>query len=88
MGPPHGCSAPAAVAELPDITTADNSRVVREAFGGCSEGADVVFYRIDGGGHTWPGGKQYLSPWLVGTTNRDVSASELIWRFFAAHPLP
>jgi len=84
----NGCAEPAAVAELPDITTADNSRVVREAFGGCSEGADVVFYRIDGGGHTWPGGKQYLSPWLVGTTNRDVSASELIWRFFAAHAMP
>jgi polyhydroxybutyrate depolymerase len=47
-----------------------------------------VLYRVEGGGHTWPGGKQYTSPVLVGTTNRDINATEQIWAFFAAHPMP
>ncbi len=50
-------------------------------------GADVVFYRVEGGGHTWPSGRQYLPERWVGKTNRDVNASEVIWRFFSEHPM-
>jgi polyhydroxybutyrate depolymerase len=41
---------------------------------------------VDGGGHTWPGGQQYASDTLVGATNQDISASEMIWQFFRNHP--
>ena len=51
----------------------------------CS-GADVVFYVIDGGGHTWPGAKDDAGG--AGPTTHEISASELIWQFFAAHPKP
>jgi len=37
---------------------------------------------IKGGGHTWPGGYQYLPEFLIGKTNRDLNASETIWNFF------
>jgi polyhydroxybutyrate depolymerase len=84
----NGCDPTPAVTALLDRTAADNSRVHREAFSGCRDGASVVIYRVEGGGHTWPGGKQYMSPWLIGTTNRDVSATELLWGFFFAHSLP
>ena len=61
--------------------------ITRQAYRS-ADGADVVFYRIEGGGHTRPGGRQYLPESLVGRTNRDINASEIIWKFFAAHPMP
>jgi Poly(3-hydroxybutyrate) depolymerase len=44
--------------------------------------APVALCEIEGGGHTWPGGRQYLPRWLIGATSRDWNAGELIWRFF------
>jgi len=47
---------------------------------GCREGADVIYYTIDGGGHTWPGSRSY------GVGHYSLTnASELIWEFFQAH---
>lgn len=53
-----------------------------------SEGgkARVTLCTVRGAGHTWPGGHQYAARLLVGTTNRDVNASEMIWEFFEANP--
>jgi hypothetical protein len=45
----------------------------------------VTLCAIDGGGHTWPGGKPVPG---AGKTTLDVSASEEMWRFFRDHPLP
>ena len=81
----NGCEPTPSERELPDRTGADNSRVVESSYGGCAAGSDVVLYSIEGGGHTWPGGKQYLPPLLIGTTHRDIDATEIIWRFFAGH---
>jgi polyhydroxybutyrate depolymerase len=52
---------------------------------GATPQSDVVAYRVEGGGHTWPGGPQYLPRSLIGPTTRTFSASEVIWRFFADH---
>ena len=55
----------------------------------CPPGAEVELYRVTDGGHSWPG-----SPFSVqveaaiGRTTMSVSANELIWDFFVAHPLP
>ncbi len=48
--------------------------------------ADVVFYTVTGGGHTWPGGKAMPTA-IVGKTTRDVDATRLMWKFFVEHPL-
>lgn len=48
--------------------------------------ADVVFYTVAGGGHTWPGGKPMPS-FIVGKTTKDVDATRLMWEFFQAHPM-
>lgn len=53
---------------------------------GCSQEAEVDYYIIIGGGHSWPGGG-YLPPILVGPTNRDISATRIMWEFFQQHPL-
>lgn len=64
--------------EIPDRErVADN--VIRESYFGC-EGAPVVFYTLEGGGHTWPGAED--DDGGVGPTNREIRASELIWEFF------
>jgi len=66
------------------IETLRIGQVFTRSFQGCA--ARVEWTTVEGGGHTWPGGFQYLSPLLIGTTNRDVNASEMIWQFFAANP--
>ena len=42
---------------------------------------EVVFYRIDGGGHTWPGSDQTL-PIDVGSTTHALQGTVEIARFF------
>jgi polyhydroxybutyrate depolymerase len=58
----------------------------RRDYIGCADGADVVFYTILGGGHTWPGGKP-LPRIPFGRTSRDVDATREMWKFFKAHRL-
>jgi polyhydroxybutyrate depolymerase len=53
----------------------------------CGDQGDVTFCEIEGGGHTWPGGEA-LRPGVLGYTTDDLSANEVMWEFFADHPLP
>jgi len=61
-----------------------SSEVRRRTWSGCKAGSGIVFYIIDGGGHTWPG--SVALPKLGRTTNQ-IKASDVIWDFFKAHPL-
>lgn len=82
----NGCTGPFPREELFDADQGDGSRAAVEGGDGCADGGAVIVYVLDGGGHTWPGGRQYLSPWLVGHTNRDIVASELMLDFFRDIP--
>jgi polyhydroxybutyrate depolymerase len=55
-------------------------------YGECLDGADVVVYRIEGGGHTWPGGTNLLP--FLGEASTLVNASEIMWQFLEDHSLP
>jgi polyhydroxybutyrate depolymerase len=48
-------------------------------------GGEVAFYRVNGGGHTWPGGTQYALLALIGKVAKDFSANEAMWAFFMRH---
>ena len=61
-----------------------SEHVSRESYAGCGANA-VVLYVIEGGGHTWPGAEDDAPHGGAGPTTHEVSASELIWSFFAAH---
>ncbi len=61
------------------------SEVRRRTWHGCDRRSDVVFYIIDGGGHTWPGA---IPVARLGKTTTQLNASETIWNFFEKHPLP
>lgn len=79
------CSTTPNVTWEPDIDPRDGTRVRKEVYGGGSEGAEVILYAIKGGGHTWPGGRQYLPEIIIGKTSRDIDANEVIWNFFKKH---
>jgi len=71
----------------PDRNPKDGTRVRREIYGPCSQETEVLLYAIEGGGHTWPGGDQYLPAWIIGRTSRDIDANERLWDFFKKHTL-
>jgi polyhydroxybutyrate depolymerase len=63
----------------------NGTSVHRDVYTGGNEHTEVVVYTIEGGGHTWPGGPQYLPAFLVGKVNHDIDASEFIWDFLSRH---
>lgn len=69
-------------------TTRNGSETHVESYSDCKEGAEVVLFSVEKSGHTWPGGEQYLSENEIGRTSGDFDASDVIWKFFAAHPMP
>jgi polyhydroxybutyrate depolymerase len=54
----------------------------------CPAGAEVEFYVVKDGGHTWPGNGGALPESYVGRTTESIDANALEWAFFQAHPLP
>ena len=53
----------------------------------CPNHADVELYRIEGGGHTWPGSQfSRAIEASVGPTTFSINADEVLWTFFEAHP--
>lgn len=74
------------VMQLPDTDPADGTRVQKTAYLECAGHAVIALYRIDGGGHAWPGGQQQLPQSIIGRVSRDIDATQVIWQFFANHP--
>jgi polyhydroxybutyrate depolymerase len=83
-----GCGATPIVEQTADISSADGCTTTRITYPDCGHGTGVVLLQLNGGGHTWPGGSQYLPERLVGKVCREVDASALIWDFFRQHPKP
>jgi polyhydroxybutyrate depolymerase len=78
-----GCQGDPSAQALPSV--GDGTVVHRFDSAACAASTEVVFYQIDNGGHTWPGGKQYLPKPVIGSTTRAFDASELIAQFFLVH---
>ncbi len=70
----------------PQPQTNTSGHVQHQVWAGCTEATAVELYTIIGGGHAWPGG----APGWPGADQptQTISASQLIWEFFAAHPKP
>jgi polyhydroxybutyrate depolymerase len=82
----NGISTPGTRDELVDRDPEDGSRVIRERWRAPS-GHEVVLYSVLGGGHAIPGGHRGAPDFLLGVTNRDINAAEVIWTFFERHRL-
>jgi polyhydroxybutyrate depolymerase len=72
---------------LPVKGQQDGTRIVANRHGRCKGASTVLFYKVEGGGHTWPGGNAQPA-WLVGPTSTKINATKEIWSFFKAHSLP
>lgn len=79
-----GCSKTPQVDELP--CKIDDMKVVKKTYGPGKQGAEVVLYAVEGGGHTWPGRRSPIQ--LIGRSTLNISANDLIWEFFEKHPMP
>lgn len=84
----NGCLKDPVRTEIPDTDPKDGTRVIREEYNKDRSGTEVILYSIEGGGHTWPGGIQYLPKRKIGRTSRDINANEVIWSFFNKHSIP
>ncbi len=72
-------------AETP-VDSAMAPDVTRREYTTCADHATVVLYTVEGGGHTWPGGKP-MPAWLVGRTSTGIDATKQMWDFFREHHL-
>jgi len=83
----NGCS------KTPEVkvwtpTEKDPTGITRFTYSGGINGTEIIFYRIDDGGHTWPGKYQYASWVTVGLTSQHIDASQVIWDHLKKHRLP
>lgn len=65
---------------IPNTVTTDGATATQFVYSGGADGATVELFKIDNGGHTWPG-----APVVIGTTCMDFDASAEIWRFFSGY---
>ena len=79
-----GCPETPVVVDLPDSAD-DGTTVERKTWGPGTDGAEVILYVVEGGGHTWPGRERPVK--FLGKSTRDISANDLIWDFFQKHPM-
>jgi polyhydroxybutyrate depolymerase len=81
----HNCAASATLTTaLPDSSN-DGTTVSLQRNNGCGSGGEVRLYTVNGGGHAWPGGWQYLPVPIIGRTSTDIDATGEIWSFVSAY---
>ena len=80
----NGCRGPRN-RDLADPNPGDSLSIKQYAWDSGREDSEVILYEIQGGGHTWPGGRQYLPEFIVGKTCFDLDANREIWNFFKRH---
>ncbi len=81
----NGCDPEPVSAAVP-LKNDHGLAVERSVYGPGRDGSEVVLYKIQGGGHTWPG-REPIGAFL-GKSAMSLDANELIWDFFTRHPLP
>ncbi|MFM7156026.1 MAG: PHB depolymerase family esterase [Bacteroidota bacterium] len=78
----NNCNPVPDITQIPNVSTTDGCTAERQLFSGGDQGSTVEFYKVTGGGHTWPG-----AAFTIGITSQDFSASKEIWRFFSKYRL-
>ncbi len=77
-----GCGEEAVEEDLPDRDPRDGCSAARSTWKGR---ATVALLTVHGGGHTWPGGRQYMHERLIGKVCRDFDGADVIWEFFKSN---
>ncbi len=64
----------------PQRWTSESGNVTRDTYHGGDSGTEVTLYTIRNGGHGWPGSSMGDRP------SEEISATDVMWAFFQAHP--
>ena len=65
----------------------DGTSVIKEEYINPTNNLKVIGFTIVDGGHTWPGGSQYLPKFIIGSLTKNLDACEEIWKFFKQNRL-
>src|SRR5579871_1102587 len=76
----NNCQSNPVVKDLPDTDTKDGCTAIDYSYS-CND-SQVEFIKIINGGHTWPGGIQYLPKVIIGKVCKDFNAEEKVFEFF------
>lgn len=76
------CISPPESVSIPDTVQTDFSTVEKMSYKNNNGETRVVYYKVDNGGHSWPGSSDIGSPVWEGAKNRDIYANVEIWNFF------
>jgi polyhydroxybutyrate depolymerase len=74
------CKASPAITNMPDNDPDDGCTAIKNEY--TCGGINVTLIKVVDGGHTWPGGKQYLPKFIIGKVCRDFNAENEIFSFF------
>jgi polyhydroxybutyrate depolymerase len=72
--------------DIPDNNKWDGCTAIQYTYSNGKDNSKVILIKIINGGHTLPGGAQYLPKMIVGRVCRDFNAAEKIWEFFKSCP--
>src|SRR5690554_111728 len=83
--------------ELPLWTSREDALLIQQhyptsadihAWTDCEHGYEIVAYGIQGGGHVWPGGNQFVTESTVGPATHIIDATRVIWDHLSQFTLP
>ncbi len=80
----NGCNTTPVITPVPNTNTSDNVTADHFVYGGGVNGHTVELFRVNRGGHTWPGINIFT---LLGRTCMDFNAGQELWRFFRRYEL-
>ncbi|MEO6523619.1 MAG: hypothetical protein ABIN91_18190 [Mucilaginibacter sp.] len=80
------CNPKPVITNIPD-KAGDGTSLIKEEYTNSATGMQVIGYTVNNGGHTWPGGSQYLPRFLIGKTTKNLNACQTIWDFFKPYTL-
>ncbi|MEJ2615823.1 MAG: T9SS type A sorting domain-containing protein [Ignavibacteriaceae bacterium] len=81
----NSCSPSTTTVSLPDTDTGDGCTVEKISYNNNDNDTTVILYKINGGGHNWPGSSLDYS-W-EGNETGDFNANKEIWNFFKQYDL-
>jgi len=82
----NGCNDTSVQETMPN-RDGDKTSVTKQTWSDCKAGTEVILYKIEKGGHNWPGGPTSEKHARFGAVTQDVKASDAIWEFFKKYSL-
>lgn len=79
-----GCASTPKTEELP-IRVNDGTSVTKISYANCKANTEVVYYIVNGMGHTYPPKVPEIGGNIVGSSSQNIDATQEAWKFFKRH---